>query len=78
MDETLLREKIGELLMETRRRTVPVPEAPVLEAPADSAMSREMAALEDGLDHLRLAIKYLVFDLEATRRENHLLREMLG
>jgi len=40
-------------------------------------LRREMAALEDGLDHLRLAIKYLVFDLEATKRENRLLRELL-
>jgi len=40
-------------------------------------LRREMAALEDSLDHLRLAIKYLVFDLEATKRENRLLRELL-
>lgn len=29
------------------------------------------------LDHLRLQIKYLLFDLEATRRENRYLRQML-
>lgn len=32
---------------------------------------------EDLLDHLRLQVKYLLFDLEATRRENRYLREML-
>jgi len=37
-----------------------------------------MAALEENIDQVRLAIKYLVFDLEATKRENRLLREMLG
>jgi hypothetical protein len=31
-----------------------------------------------GDDALRLQIKYLVFDLEATRRENVELRRMLG
>jgi hypothetical protein len=29
------------------------------------------------LDWLRLSVKYLVFDLEATRRENQYLRQML-
>ncbi len=33
--------------------------------------------LQDSLDHLRLTIKYLLFDLEATRRENKYLRKML-
>jgi len=34
--------------------------------------------LQESLDYLRLAIKYLVFDLEATRRENSYLRKMLN
>jgi len=33
--------------------------------------------LHDSLDHLRLTIKYLLFDLEATRRENKYLRKIL-
>jgi len=33
--------------------------------------------LEEQLDHLRLQVKYVLFDLEATRRENHYLRQML-
>jgi hypothetical protein len=33
--------------------------------------------LQDSLDHLRLTIKYLLFDLEATRRENKYLRKIL-
>lgn len=32
---------------------------------------------EEILDHIRLHMKYLVFDLEATRRENRYLRQML-
>jgi hypothetical protein len=34
--------------------------------------------VDESLDCLRVAIKYLVFDLEATRRENSHLRKMLG
>jgi len=33
--------------------------------------------LQDNLDHLRLSVKYLVFDLEAPRRENSYLRKLL-
>lgn len=32
---------------------------------------------DDCLDLLRLQVKYLLFDLEATRRENRYLRQML-
>lgn len=35
------------------------------------------ASLEEALDYLRLQVKYLMFDLEATRRENGYLRRML-
>jgi hypothetical protein len=33
--------------------------------------------LQESLDYLRLSIKYLVFDLEATRRENAYLRKLV-
>ena len=33
--------------------------------------------VEGSLEHLRLQVKYLLFDLEATRRENRYLRQML-
>ncbi|MEK7650662.1 MAG: hypothetical protein AAB364_02225 [Patescibacteria group bacterium] len=36
-----------------------------------------VSSLQDSMDYLRLAIKYLIFDLEATRRENNYLRAML-
>ena len=35
------------------------------------------AGVQENLDYLRVAIKYLLFDLEATRRENTYLRKML-
>ena len=34
-------------------------------------------SIQESLDHLRLCIKYQVFDLEATRRENKYLRKLL-
>jgi hypothetical protein len=82
MDEAALREKVGQLLSEVHA----LPGASATPAAGEqrpvagggSPMRREMAALEDSLDHVRLAIKYLIFDLEATKRENRLLREMLG
>lgn len=36
-----------------------------------------MKNLQDSLDVLRVNVKYLVFDLEATRRENQQLRDLL-
>jgi len=34
-------------------------------------------SIDEALNSLRLQIKYVVFDLEATRRENRYLRQML-
>jgi len=82
MNEELVRAKVGQLLSEvSRAAVVDRPQEVSLHPPGsrqDSAIRREMAALEDNLDHVRLAIKYLVFDLEATKRENRLLKELLG
>lgn len=40
-------------------------------------MRKTIADLQESLDYLRLSVKYLVFDLEATRRENQYLRKLL-
>jgi hypothetical protein len=37
-----------------------------------------ITAIKDSADHLRIAVKYLIFDLEATRRENDYLRKLLA
>ena len=82
MDEAALREKVGQLLSEVHQLPgageTPARDRDRPPSPGASPMRREMAALEDSLDHVRLAIKYLVFDLEATKRENRLLRDMMG
>ena len=40
-------------------------------------LNQSLSSVQESLDYLRLSIKYLVFDLEATRRENGYLRKML-
>jgi hypothetical protein len=40
-------------------------------------LRKSINSLQESLDWLRLSVKYLVFDLEATRRENNYLRQML-
>ena len=46
------------------------------EAPARE-LSRAMDELNESIDFMRLSVKYLMFDLEATRRENAYLRRLL-
>lgn len=41
-------------------------------------LKRTVGTLQESLDQLRLSVKYLVFDLEATRRENVYLRRLLS
>ncbi|MCH2140075.1 MAG: hypothetical protein MK100_03475 [Phycisphaerales bacterium] len=43
-----------------------------------SDAARCLEGLENSIDSLRLCVKYLVFDLEATRRENDCLRRLLS
>jgi len=83
MDEAAIKKKIGELC----RTVLALPrgrdkEKAALDQASDFSVyhpktSTEAESLEDSLDHLRLHIKYLMFDLEATRRENRYLRQMI-
>lgn len=40
-------------------------------------LEKSVNNLQESLDYLRVCIKYQLFDLEATRRENEYLRKML-
>ena len=42
-----------------------------------SQIEESVSKLQDSLDYLRLSVKYMVFDLEATRRENVYLRKLV-
>lgn len=81
MSESEFQTKLGELMGEIS--TLPPTERAKLEKLADDTRARHerlrqtVSSLQESLDYLRLSIKYLVFDLEATRRENQYLRRML-
>lgn len=81
MDEITFQKKLGELVQEIG--TLPESQRKKLELLAEQTKQRHaelkksVSSLQDSLDYLRLSIKYLLFDLEATRRENSYLRKML-
>ena len=81
MSEQEFQTKLAELMGEIS--TLPPSERAKLEKLADETRARHdrlratVSSLQESLDYLRLSIKYLVFDLEATRRENGYLRKML-
>jgi hypothetical protein len=81
MNEQEFQTKLAELMGEIS--TLPPSERQKLEKLADETRARHerlrqtVSSLQESLDYLRLSIKYLVFDLEATRRENGYLRKML-
>jgi len=81
MDEATFQKKLGELVKEIG--TLPPSQRKRLELLAEETKQRHMelkksvSSLQDSLDYLRLSIKYLLFDLEATRRENSYLRQLL-
>lgn len=81
MNEHEFQQKLGDLISQIGQ----LPEnerGPIEKLAAETAhrhekMKKTIADLQDSLDYLRLSIKYLVFDLEATRRENQYLRKLL-
>ena len=81
MNEQEFQTKLAELMGEIS--SLPPTERQKLEKLADETRARHarlcqtVSSLQESLDYLRLSIKYLVFDLEATRRENTYLRKML-
>ena len=40
-------------------------------------LKNSLRSLQESLDYLRVSVKYLMFDLEATRRENAYLKRLL-
>lgn len=81
MDEQTFQMKLTELMTEIQ--TLPVSERQKIEDLAAATQDRHqklrktVSDLQESTDYLRLSIKYLMFDLEATRRENGYLRTML-
>ncbi|HSW46822.1 MAG TPA: hypothetical protein VLM89_14775 [Phycisphaerae bacterium] len=81
MDENIFQKKLGELVAEIG--TLPEQDRARLAMLAEETRQRHQElkktvhSLHESIDFLRLSIKYLLFDLEATRRENSYLRKML-
>lgn len=81
MNDRDFQSKLGELM--TLIEAAPENERQRLRDLADETKNRHermrktVAQLQESLDYLRLSVKYLVFDLEATRRENSYLRKLL-
>jgi len=81
MDDVNFREKLFELLKDIDGVTVPEKSKVIHLAKktqqGSEILQQKLSNLQQSLDSLRLGIKYLIFDLEATRRENNELRKRL-
>jgi nitric oxide reductase activation protein len=81
MNEQQFQRKLAELVSEIG--TLPPSEREKLQMLAEETKKRHkelretVSSLQESIDFLRLSIKYILFDLEATRRENSYLRKML-
>ncbi len=81
MNEETFQRKLAELIAEIG--TLPASERDKLELLAEQTRERHkqlketVSSLQESIDFVRLSIKYMLFDLEATRRENAQLRKML-
>jgi len=81
MNEEAFQRKLNDLIQEIR--ALPQEEQDKLYALAEETKKRHkdlketVSSLQESIDYLRLSIKYILFDLEATRRENGYLRKML-
>ena len=81
MNEDDFTAKLGQLMSEMH--DLPPSEQEKVRMLADETRERQeklkktVCALQESLDYLRVSVKYLVFDLEATRRENAYLRKLM-
>ena len=81
MDDVNFREKLFELLKDIDGVTPPERSKVIHLAKktqqSSELLQQKLSNLQQSLDSLRLGLKYLIFDLEATRRENTELRKRL-
>ncbi len=81
MDKTNLEDKLNELVKEFGETATPQHKKLAKLAKQAQAsrkkLEKSIDSLQESLDYLRVCIKYQVFDLEATRRENQYLRKLL-
>lgn len=80
MDEAKLEGKVNDLVKEFGPGTTQYQKLEVLAKEAHEnheKLKKSVDTLQESLDYLRICIKYQLFDLEATRRENKYLRRLL-
>ncbi len=81
MDEARLEDKLKELVKEFGGMSNPQYRklATLAKQAQDKRkrLQKSVDNLQESLDYLRVCIKYQLFDLEATRRENNYLRKLL-
>ncbi len=79
MDDKIIEKKIDEIVSQfctepsvksTKRGKFGIPRH-------GKSKALNVDAVQDSLEYLRISVKYILFDLEATRRENKYLREIL-
>jgi hypothetical protein len=81
MDEQTFQSKFNELL--DKIKDLPDAQRGRFEELANETRERRdriqqsVSELQESLDYMRLSVKYQVFDLEATRRENVYLRKLI-
>ncbi len=76
MNEAAMRKKLNEL-HQTLTEHPSRPRRSSKSGIYQPEVTAEEPSVTELLERLRMGVKYLVFDLEATRRENRYLREML-
>lgn len=80
MNEAIFEKKLADLIEELQRLPVP-PDSRVVAFSRrgkdyQEKLTKSVESMQDSLDFLRISVKYLLFDLEATRRENAYLRRL--
>ncbi|MGB2808569.1 MAG: hypothetical protein WBC22_12570 [Sedimentisphaerales bacterium] len=81
MDEARLEDKLRELVKEfggiESHQYKKLASLAQQEQDGRKRLQKSVDNLQESLDYLRICIKYQLFDLEATRRENKYLRKLL-
>jgi len=81
MKETRLEDKLNELVKEFGSMADPQHRKLAILAKqardCRKQLRKSVDSLQESLDYLRICIKYQLFDLEATHRENEYLRKLL-
>ena len=81
MDEATFEKKLDDLVNQINSIPEPQKKKIILLArqshKSHKELKKSMNNLQDSLDYLRVCVKYLLFDIEATKRENKYLRRLI-